>query len=396
MKMRDIVSKCSLVLLLAITIGCGNDSKPPAGNLFEIVVSNGGQDTVFNYGIDVNLVRVEQAFTLKHGEEILPVQIEDRNNNGTPDRMFAMVDLPPGRLIKLEAHAGDHAMNRSNPLVGLHASINGNSVKEPYTYSPGDQWDGDGLIMDNEWVGFRYLMRPPFAFDIIGKRRAQLLTSDQMEGLSQMSEWGGDALDEGLSLGIGSPALYDQAQIIPLTDFDHKEVNILENGPLRSEVQIITRGIPVRGEKIDVRIDWQMEGGKHWSANEVSILTKTDLNLQFAFGLPKHNDATDFTQGLLSHTHFAYTYGLQDSHGEHLGMAILIPEGYEIDTYRDDPHNYFYLVNPIEQKVNYRILASWGKGRNTVIDEVDFLGVIKDYCSQYGASIQIKPDFHID
>ncbi|NND32093.1 MAG: DUF4861 family protein [Saprospiraceae bacterium] len=397
--MRYYIFKFSIfTIFICLLASCGNDNTAESSSesLFDVIASNSSQDTVTQFGFEVDLVRIEQEFDLMHGDRKIPVQIGDRNNNGTPDKMFAMVDVPAGRLIRMAAFNSSGNADPATALVGVNAVKDGEKLELLSAYTADGQWDGDGIILDNEWIGFRYLMQPPFAFDIIGKRQESLLTSDQIAGLDNRSAWGGDALAEGQSLGIGSPALFDQADIIPLSSFDTKEITVIETGPLRAEVEIVTRGIPIRGEKIDVMIKWQLEGGKHWTGLEVSILSKTDLNLQIAFGLPKHKDATDFTQGLISNTHFAYTYGLQDANGEQLGMAILVPGRYEVDTYREDPHNYFYLVNPQQQKVQYRVMASWGKGRKMVIDEVDFINVIKEYCAQYGATVQIKSDFHLN
>jgi hypothetical protein len=389
------------VYLLGILLGfttlwnCGDGTQAPGKQvgLFDIVLVNNSPDTLFGFPFEVDLVRVNDQFELKHGDEMVPVQIEDRNENGTPDKMVAMIDLAPGNLKKITAFPATG--QKAATLVNLHARIDGSDVGRNYTYAAGDSWDGDGIIMDNEWFGIRYLMKPPFPFDIIGKKKADLLTAEQTKDLSKMAAWGGAALGENGSLGLGSPAVFDQDQIVSFAVFDTKEVNIISSGPLRAEVQIITRGVPVRDEKVDFMIKWQLVGGKQWSEVEVTILSKTNLNLQMAFGLPKHPDATDFTQGLVSNVHFAYTFGLQDIGGEQLGMAILVPGKYEVDTYRDDPKNYFYLVTPIDQKVQYRMLASWGKGREIIIDEVDFINLTKETCAQYGAAVQIKPDFRL-
>ena len=44
-----------------------------------------------------------------------------------------------------------------------------------------------------------------------------------------------------------------------------------------------------RGEKIDVRVVYRMEAGKEWTQAEAEIVSQTDLNVRFAFGLPYHS-----------------------------------------------------------------------------------------------------------
>ena len=385
-----------LFLSISFFCSCGDQSQNTADgdSLFDFTVGNESSDSLRQYGVDLDLVRVNETFHLKLGDQEVPVQIEDRNDNGIPDRIYAIVDLPPRTEGKIVAYAGPGTEIPEGIMVHAHLD-NGKAISSPHLINFDEEWAANGIIIENEWLGYRALMSPPYAIDIIGKKVPAMLDSPVLQDLSKINNWGGDALDEGLSLGIGSPALFDQASIISLTKFDSREVSILETGPLRAEVQTKILGVPIRGEKVDLLIKWQMQGGKPWAQLDVSIISKTDLNLQFAFGLPKHEEATDFTQALVSNVHCAYTFGLQSSEKEHLGMAIMVPARFETDTYRDDPHNYFYLATPINQSVQYRIISFWGKGRIPVYDEVEFFNLIRRYATEYGATVKVQPDFRL-
>lgn len=384
-----------IVVVVFLLFACGqNPTQERKEGLFDISVTNPSADTLKQYGIDVDLVRVEGDFHLMQGDKEIPVQIEDRNSNGNPDKMYALIDLAPGTTSNLVALPGKGA---ELPLgVRLHANLSdGTEVQGNHLVNFEEKWAGNGIVIENAWIGYRALMAPPYAFDVIGKRKPEMLDSPIQTDLEKVSAWGGDALDEALSLGIGSPAIFDLESIVPLSKYDSKEINILESGPLRAEVDITIKGVPVRNEKIDVLIKWQMQADKHWAQIDFSILSKTDLTLQFAFGLPKHEESTDFTQGLIDDVHFAYTYGLQSSEGEQLGMAILVPGRFEVDTYRDDPHNYFYLAEPIDRAVQYRIMSAWVKGRLLIFDEIEFLNLIRKYTAEYGAKVTVEPHFRL-
>ena len=385
-----------LFLMIAFFWSCGEQSQNTAGgnSLFDFTVANESNDSLRQYGVDLDLVRVNETFILKLGDQEVPVQIEDRNDNGTPDRMYAIVDLPPRTEGTIVAYAGPVTNNPDGIKVHAHLD-NGKAISSPHLLNFDEKWAANGIIIENEWLGYRAIMNPPYAMDIIGKKVPVMLDSPVLHDLSKISNWGGDALDEGLSLGIGSPALFDQASIISLTKYDTREISILATGPLRAEIQTKILGVPVRGEKVDLLIKWQMQVGKPWAQLDVSIISKTDLNLQFAFGLPKDEEATDFTQALVNNVYCAYTFGLQSSEREHLGMAIMVPARFEMDTYRDDPHNYFYLATPINQSVQYRVISFWGKGRLPVYEEVEFFNLIKRYAAEYGATIKVQPDFRL-
>ncbi len=242
-------------------------------------------------------------------------------------------------------------------------------------------------------MAYRMLLQPRFAYDIIGKRLPKLIENiDEVDGVHN---WGGAILDPGQSLGIGSPAIFDLEKIIDLSIFDSRVVEVVASGPLRAEIYTTIKGIPVRDEKIDVLIKWSMQAEAHWAQIDFSILSKTDLTLQLACGLPRNDDATDFTQGMASDVHFAYTYGPQSSAGEYLSMAIMVPGKYETDTYRDDEFNHFYLVDPIERAIQYRIVNAWGSGQLNITDEVVFTDLVKECAKSYAAPITVKTDFKL-
>ena len=385
---------CICCLLIAIWSCDEGETKNEATHdgLFSVIVANDGRDSLESYGIDIDLVRVNESFKLMHRDGEIPTQIEDRNSNSTPDRVFAQLDLPAGSIKNLVAIPGSPTTSFDKEVM-THAYVNGSAIERSYTFQPDDEWKDGGIILETGLIAYRALMSDRFAFDIVGKRQEKMLKALGKYDLSTIDSWGGDALEEGSSLGIGSPALFDQDKIVFIDNFDSRQVEIIVEGPLRAEVHITVRGVIVRNEKIDLRIKWQMHANKPWSQIDIGILTRTDLNLEFAFGLPRHPDATDFTQGLIDNVHFAYTYGLQSSEGEQLGLAVMVPGRYEMDTYRDDDHNYFYLVEQIDRSVQYRILAAWGKGRQEIHDEIMFMDLVRKYTAEYGAEVRVQPDF---
>ncbi len=379
---------------IGLIFSCGTpQSNGGSGkNIFTISISNVEPDSFIDFGVDIDIFNVDSTVRLvdSEGHEI-PYQLEDRNHNGTPDKIFALVDVAPSSTLEIAAVSGGN-VSKPSRRVQLFNTIDG-SPTITHTYTGNESWTFDGIVMENDWIAYRALMQSPFAFDILGKRQHPLIISASNGSVESGQNWGGDVLNEENTLGFGSPALYDYSDIIPLSSFDSKEIEVLSDGPLRAEVKITTRGIPVRDEKIDVEVRWILEAGKHWAQVHVDILTVTNLSLQVAFGMPRHPDASDFTQGKTGEVHFAYTYGLQSSEGEQLGMGLLVPGVFELDHYRDDPSSFYYLATPIDHKVQYRMLASWVHGPNIIFDEVDFLGLVKEYAQAYDLPPTVKVSF---
>ena len=376
------MNQCLLMPLIGLLclVACGDsDKKDPSAasdQVVSITISNPGPDTVHSFGLDVDLIPIDsQLILLKNGTEI-PFQFEDRNVNGLPDRLFSVIDLMPATQVTLSGVASTQARTLPSTLVQAVMMDQDGQSLSTFTYETASNLRHQGVILENQRIAYRALMQGAFAFDVIGKRFPDLVTHKH-EDISEEADWGGDVLDEGETLGIGSPALYDQTQIIRFDQFDSREVQVLAAGPLRAEVAITVKGILVRGEKLDVRMNLEMHADAQWVDVTLELLSRTDLTLQFGFGLPKHEEATDFTQGLESGVHFAYTYGLQSAQGDQLGLALLVPEIYELDHYRDHPQDYFYLATPIDKKVQYRFMAAWVKGPRTIFDEVDFLNFVR-------------------
>ncbi len=363
--------------VLAFLASCGSKNKEGTATsnqeIVEITVINRTTDTLYDYGLDVDLIPMDTNMHLVTNGLEIPFQFEDRNVNGLPDRLFASVHMLPQTSQKL--HGELHTTPRTKPVdrvqVVMQDAETGASLSS-YVHGQTNALRHGGVILENDRIGYRALMRDAFAFDVIGKRFGELMVHQQ-DDLSEESKWGGDVLDEGQSLGIGSPAIYDLSQIVRFDVFDEREVKVIASGPLRAEIEMILRGIPVRDEKVDIAVTMEMQAGAQYVDVTLELLSRTSLTIQFAFGLPKHEEATDFTQGLESNTHFAYTYGLQSAQGEQLGLALLVSNQYEIDHYRGHPEDYFYLATPIDKKVSYRFLAAWVKGPRTIFEEVDFL-----------------------
>ena len=383
-----------IAALWFLLASCGGDTSSPSNRPFALTIDNTSADTLYNYGIDVDLIPVDSNLRMIYGDEEVPFQFEDRNENGVPDKLFMQLDLVPLTRHSLYAEISNQPRVQASRQVDVLMidATSGKRMKN-FTYSGSGQLKNRGVIFENSWIAYRMLLENPFAFDIIGKTSDELVLGSGDLDLEIGGKWGQDILTESPSLGIGSPAFYDQTEMVRFNSFDSREVDIVSAGPLRVEVHTTVRGIPVRDEVVDVRMITSMQADHQWLEVELELLSSTALNLQFGFGLPKHPEATDFTQGKEHGVHFAYTHGLQSAQGEQLGLALMVPEQYELDHYRDDPHDYFYLATPIDSKVSYRLLAAWVKGRRTIFDEVQFYDFVKAQARQYATDPTVKVDW---
>ena len=164
----------------------------------------------------------------------------------------------------------------------------------------------EGYIMENDFIAYRAILNAPFGFDVIGKNTANLLLDTVQRPLTLESRWGGDILSEGLSLGIGGPALFDMSDIVHFSTFDERTYEVIAEGPLRAEIHIRILGIPVRDEKVDILVKWQMQAGHHWAQIDMELITPTDLTLQMARELGSRLGATVMVFHSLVPPYFSY------------------------------------------------------------------------------------------
>ena len=383
----------AMMVLVILQMGCGESPTTTElqDQVVKIRVTNPSPDTIDSYGLDLDLIPIDSNMRLESDGSELLFQYEDRNTNGLPDKLFASLTLLPQSTqtilgIKTPEKLRGYSSPRAQVILQDQTGQQLDTVAYPTALRH------QGIVLENDIIGYRALSEAPFGIDVIGKRFADLVVHTK-EDISKEEKWGGDVLKEGGSLGLGSPAIFDLNGIVHFNNFDSREVQVVANGPLRAEIVTQIRGIPVRDEKVDVQVTMEMHAGNQWLDMEVEMLSRTDLTYQFAFGLPKHEEATDFTQGLENGVHFAYTYGLQSAQGEQLGLSILVPGRYEVDHYREDPHDYFYLASPVDKKVQYRVLAAWVKGPKGIFDEVDFLNFARSLARAYGIQPTVKVEW---
>ena len=196
------------ILALLLMQACGNDSGRDASTIFQATVINHSTDTIRAFGVDLDLIPIDSNLIIEEDGKEISFQFEDRNVNGLPDKLFALVDLAPRSFKILTGKIAP--ARRTYPDRSVQAlMIDGKTGSRLNTlqYESADQLLHQGVLLENEWIAYRALMKDPFAFDVIGKITERLVLDTVKSDLSIQAKWGGDILAEGTSMGLGSPAL---------------------------------------------------------------------------------------------------------------------------------------------------------------------------------------------
>ena len=382
-----------LIVIGSILLGCSQEKA--IDSIFKVTAKNLSDIDLPQYGLTVDLLPTDTPFVLVDSlGAIIPIQLGDQNQNGIPDWLYFQCDIAPGSTISVKAISSpDSNAVQGQKSTGIIAMYPGGESVDTVTLFDNNPFAYNGIIWENDWIAYRLNTTGNFPIDILAKNTSELIYHTALTGDDYNFGNEEDILDENYSLGLGGPAIYDLATVIPAAKCDQKEISILSDGPLMASFQIIYRGIPVRGEKIDLKITYQMEADKEWTQGEFEIISRTDLNVQFAIGLPRHPDVVDLIQGKTLTTQFGYTFGMQTVEEDQLGMAILLSEIYDTDRYFDDPENHFLLVTPVDNKVQFRFFAAWVRGRNVIADEAEFVEVIRNYARVYSQVPELNIEY---
>jgi len=393
-----------LFSVIGIVMSCRQDS---SYGIFQIDISNISNNNATKL-VEIDLVPVDTAFKLFIDTLAIPFQTEDWNDNGIVDKLFFILELPPRSEYKITATPVDSfhfpsartqvVLKRQtldydpqNPFRLSNEYVNARQIQVPPDLIAQNTWIWhEGIAWENEIIGYRAYLDRRSIFDIFGKITSRLVLDTITGDLHEMQSWGADILQIGTSFGIGSPGIYDFDSIYTFSNYKAKNVEILASGPIRSIVRIDFLGLQIRGEEIDIRMYLEMVSGRHWTEVKLQTLRNERLNIVYATGITRRPRTTGLVQGKELKTDFCYTFGLQASHGENMGMAILIPDKYDVDVHHSNPESHILLIHPINDEVTYRFMATWEKGPRGINDEVDFINLVRNYAKAFTLEDSIR------
>src|SRR5690606_34086308 len=194
--------------------------------------------------------------------DTIPSQLEDRNGDGSWDRLFFLMDFDAGGRDTIQLVWTDNEViyePRSKVRFGVRASKEDQVVRAKsdifYPHElPGvmgyQPYQTDGPSWENDKVGFRHYLDGRNSKDVFGKK-VSYLSPDSVgintEGVTEdnyhvMEDWGRDILSVGNSVGIGGFGLKIKEHYARIGVTEADSVNnveetsfeVLASGPLKS------------------------------------------------------------------------------------------------------------------------------------------------------------------
>lgn len=400
----------STFLILSLLISCQSPTTTEnESTKDDLTFSNPSDKRVASHGVTFPIPEVPTNFTLRDGNQLIPYQLDDLDQDGNPETVFTLLDFAPNESKTLQLEKGqqkdfpsrtqvlllrqphEYDENNIKKITGDYQALT--KYKVPDNLKPEGYWlKFEGPTWENDLIGYCLYADTRNRYDIFGKKTNTLVLDTVALDYSEIKNWGSDILKVGSSLGIGSPAIlmstanYPEIPRDSLATFEQyasKTIDIIASGPLRSIFRVSFYGLRIGKDTLDLQVDHEMHAGHRWTEVTLTILKTTNNNLTFATGLVKHPGALNFVTGQASETFFGYTWGKQSYHEENLGMAVIAPLNQRVRSIVGgfmDSH--VILMQPVDGKITYRFMAAWEQEPNGITANPLFLRYLRHVAGQ--------------
>lgn len=223
----------------------------------------------------------------------------------------------------------------------------------PKDHTPGDfQFRYEGPGWESDKIAYRLYFDERNVNDIFGKRVPDIVLPQVGHiGTSyhKLEPWGMDILKVGPSLGIGGVGMMVDGKANRLATAEDMTVNIIEQGPIRSHIQIKYSNWMIANNQFNVTSDLTLVAGSRLTHNQLIITGEPD---NIVTGIVKHQAAEVLNSGNTGDWSYIATFGKQSDIKDEMGMVIFYRNSALIEL-SEDAHNHLILLQPDNGKLDY-------------------------------------------
>jgi len=147
-----------------------------------------------------------------------------------------------------------------------------------------------GPAIENEWMALRIYFSDKVAIDVYNKAKAglELKKAQWYPTPEQQKEgWGADYYKVASTVGLGGVKLWDGEKVVPLNPVTNRLARVGKTDTT-SWMEMISRGVPYKGKKVDILVRVTVFSGKREAKVEAESLTGEKV--QFATGINYFKD----------------------------------------------------------------------------------------------------------
>ncbi|MEO1021002.1 MAG: DUF4861 family protein [Bacteroidota bacterium] len=389
MKPSILFSLCSILLFT----GC---SEPAS---IELQVANPGQYDQAKAPVSISLAELGDlpaAFEIVDDSGVsIPYQLDDLNGDGTTDVLFTLVSITANSTSTLSIRAVETMPTfptQTDAVIKVREQPDPESMQlgddfervdsytEPFNFT---QDNGliylEGPAWESNLVGYRFYFDDRNRFDIFGKSTEEPALGSITENYHALADWGADILKVGSSLGMASPALYENNTLELIERTGTNRVEVVTNGPLRSILRVYHPEWKTQNHTLNAVTELEIHAHHRYTELRLNV-DGADKDLPFATGLIRHPDAAQFVELEIDNSKAGYTWGVQSDQGHTLGMAVMVPGEFEPSISDADPESHLIPFTSKNGAIRYRFLAAWELEPQSVRieDEAAFRELVKE------------------
>lgn len=299
-----------------------------------------------------------------------------------PSRTYAELAMKFNAVFKDKKFNGDRFENFSKVIVPkIHTDHNALFKYE------GPGWE-------SELVGYRFYIDWRNATDIFGKKENQLVLKEvgvndvtaSNDSYHEMQDWGMDVFKVGNTLGIGSIGMMNGNKIEMVSDREQVTCEIVNNGPVVSDIITEYYGWMVGNNKFNLTSRLSIAAGSRVTNVSLNIKGNAD---NIVTGLAKHENTDFLKSNSDGNWQYIALYGKQSLANDNLGIVLFYDKS-NLKKDGEDDLNYYVVLNPVDQKVNYMFAAAWEKEMNGIKNKEEFIKYINDELIKLNTPLSIE------
>jgi hypothetical protein len=225
-----------------------------------------------------------------------------------------------------------------------------------------------GPAVENEWMALRIYFSDKVAIDDYSKAKPglELRKANWYPTPEQQKEgWGADYYKVASTVGLGGVKLWDGEKLVPLDPVTNRLARVGKTDTT-SWMEMISRGVPYKGKKVDILVRVTVFSGKREA--KVEAVSLTGEKVQFATGV---NYFKDFETKKGANYIAVWGKHPEDVAAEVVGIGAAIlynPKDYVKNT--DDGTQYLLISKPTKT-LETKIISS--SARETELNTLDKL-----------------------
>lgn len=401
---RTIIRWISAVLLLAAA-GCGPDVEPHRVALLQ--VNNPRSGSWMNAPVTVDLEEVDlqlsgpvRIYRRTHrGWTEVPSQLDDLDEDGTPEEIFFQVDLAGEERARVEVVEGGWPPGyraRTDAFLAIRDEESG-----PYRYTDslivtaadapgGDRLLFGGPVWESATIGYYGEVRPGNGTGVVGKRLYRVRLRNVVPDPDTVQSWGSAVMPDVGRLGLGTPMVAADTGVVSLERARTHRIEIPTAGPMRAIVRSTYEGVPAPGGPMRVRSEREIQANGRWTEHRLRVPSEDTTGLRWMTGMMRHPSASYLYGGETEEVAYWFTWGPQTVNDDTLGLAVMVPKRLDPRVVERDTLDHWIQLDPDSTVTTYRYLASWNLESDPLLTRPSFEATIRQVAESWVRATRVR------